>query len=286
MPSSTPIQTPPAAPTEYILGTGDTESTRLGLQHRLWSASAHNLWERVAIRPGMSILDVGCGPGHGSIDLAQIVGPAGRIYAVDESPLFLKHLHDRLAGLHLKNIDRILGDAQQLPALLPSLASRIDIAYCRWVLCFVPDPEAVIRGVASLLKPGGRFAIQDYFNYESMTIAPRKEAFSRVIRAVGKSWRTRGGDPDIISRIPALFRKHGLELTHLAVNERIAQPHSSMWAWPDAFWASYLPRLVEMGEITREEQKAFEACWSEASDDPDSFMLLPPVFDVVGVKTA
>lgn len=286
MPSRTPTQPPPTAPTEYVLGTGDTESTRLGLQHRLWSAAAHNLWERAGIRPGMSILDVGSGPGHASIDLAEIVGPSGRVYAVDESPLFLKHLHDLVQGRHLKNVDRLLGDAQQLPSLLPSLSGKIDLAYCRWVLCFVPDPDAVVAGVASLLKPGGRFAIQDYFNYESMTIAPRKEAFSRVIRAVAKSWRGRGGDPDIVSRLPALFRKHGLELTHLAVNERIAQPRSTMWAWPDSFWASYLPRLVEMGEISREEKKAFEACWSEASDDPDSFMLLPPVFDVIGVKQA
>lgn len=284
MPSPSPTRPPAPDTQEYVLGTGDQESTRLGLQHRLWSAAAHNLWELAGIRPGMTILDVGAGPGHASIDLAEIAGPRGRVFAVDESPLFLKHLHDRVLGRHLNNVERILGDAQQLPALLPNLAGKVDFAYCRWVLCFVPDPEALVRGVASLLKPGGRFAVQDYFNYESMTLAPKREAFSRVIRAVGKSWRARGGDPDIVSRLPGLFRKHGLDVSHLAVNERIARPHATMWAWPDTFWASFLPRLVEMGEITREEQKAFEACWSEASDDPDSFMLLPPVFDVVGIK--
>ena len=284
MPSPSPTRPPAPDTQEYVLGTGDQESTRLGLQHRLWSAAAHNLWELAGIRPGMTILDVGAGPGHASIDLAEIAGPRGRVFAVDESPLFLKHLHDRVLGRHLNNVERILGDAQQLPALLPNLAGKVDFAYCRWVLCFVPDPEALVRGVASLLKPGGRFAVQDYFNYESMTLAPKREAFSRVIRAVGKSWRARGGDPDIVSRLPGLFRKHGLDVSHLAVNERIARPRATMWAWPDTFWASFLPRLVEMGEITREEQKAFEACWSEASDDPDSFMLLPPVFDVVGIK--
>jgi SAM-dependent methyltransferase len=284
MPSPVPTRPPPSTAAEYVLGTGDQESLRLGLQHRLWSASAHLLWERAAIRPGMTVLDVGCGPGHATIDLAEIVGPRGRVIAVDESPLFLKHLHDRIHGQHLKNVDRILGDAQQLSALLPGAAGSVDIAYARWVLCFVPDPEALVRGVASLLKPGGRFAVQDYFNYESMSIAPRREPFSRVIRAVGKSWRDRGGDPDIVGRLPGLFRKHGLELTHLSVNERIARPGSTIWAWPDTFWASFLPRLVEMGHLTTEERKAFEACWSEACDDPDSFMLLPPVFDVLAVK--
>lgn len=269
---------------EYILGTGELESTRLGLQHRLWSASAHALWERAGIRPGMTILDVGAGPGHASIDLAEIAGPAGRIIAVDESPLFLKHLHDQVVGRHLHNVDRVLGDAQQLGSLLPHLAGSIDLAYARWVLCFVPDPSALIRGVASLLKPGGRFAVQDYFNYESMTLAPRREPFSRVVRAVGTSWRDRGGDPDIAARLPALLRQHGLELEHLSVNQRLATPSSTIWAWPHSFWDSYLPRLVSMGYLTNEERNAFEAAWSEASSDPDTFMLLPPVHDFVAVK--
>lgn len=283
MPSPAPTRPAPAND-EYVLGTGDLESSRLGLQHRLWSASAHSLWEMAAIRPGQRILDVGCGPGHATIDLAEIVGPRGQVIAVDESPLFLKHLHDRIQGQHLRNVERILGDAQQLPALLPNRAASMDLAYCRWMLCFVPDPEAVVRGVASLLKPGGRFAIQDYFNYESMSLAPRREPFSRAIRAVGKSFRDRGGDPDIMSRLPALCRKHGLELTQLGVNQRIARPGTTIWAWPDSFFATYIPRLVEMGYLTTEDRKAFEAAWSEAGDDPDSFMHLPPVYDLLAVK--
>jgi len=285
MPSSTqPIPPSESAAAEYILGTGEFETTRLGLQHRLWSAAAHNLWERAGIRPGMTILDVGSGPGHASIDLAEITGHTGRVIAVDESPLFLKHLHDRVAGRHLSNVDRVLGDVQQLDTLLPNLGGTIDLAYARWVLCFLSDPAAVVRSVAGLLKPGGRFAIQDYFNYECMTLAPRREPFSRVIRAVAKSWRDRGGDPDIVSRLPALLRQHGLEIEHLAVNQRIATPDSTMWAWPDSFWDSFIPRLVTMGYITNEEHNAFEAAWSEASSDPDTFMMLPPLYEIIAVK--
>jgi ubiquinone/menaquinone biosynthesis C-methylase UbiE len=284
MTSKTPTRPAPKPQGEYILGTGEQESIRLGLQHRLWSAGAHMLWERCGVRPGMTVLDVGCGPGHASIDLAEIVGPTGHVIAVDESPLFLKHLADRVAGHHRQNVQRVLGDVQHLDALLADRRSTIDLAYCRWVLCFVKDPAAVVRGVASLLRPGGRFAVQDYFNYESMTLAPRSEPFCRGVRAIGKSWRDRGGDPDVVSRLPALFREHGLELERLEVNLRIARPGSTMWAWPDSFWASYLPRLVEMGYLTNEEGKAFEAAWSDASSNPDGFIQLPPLYDVVGVK--
>ncbi len=292
MPSRTPTQPPPsstaaAGGAEYVLGTGEQESDRLGLQHRLWSASAHALWERAGIRPGMSVLDVGCGPGHATMDLAELATESGRVYAVDESALFLHNLHERVQGRRRRNVQRVLGDVQKLPELLPDLCvggGTVDFAYARWVLCFVTDPEAVVEGVAAVLKRGGRWAIQDYFNYESMTLAPRVEAFSRVIRAVAGSWRDRGGDPDVMGRIPGLLRKHGLEVVHFSVNQRIATPDSSIWAWPDSFWRSFVPRLVEMEYISREEANAFDAAWLRASTDPETFMMLPPVWDLVAEK--
>jgi SAM-dependent methyltransferase len=286
MPSATPTPPPRTPPEgqEYVLGTGEQESGRLGLQHRLWSASAHLLWERAEIVPGMTMLDVGSGPGHATMDLAEIAGARGHVYAVDESALFLKQLHDRVAARHLKNVERVLGDAQQLPQLLPNLLGKADFAYARWVLCFVPDPEAVIAGVAKLLKRGGRFAIQDYFAYETMTLAPRREGFGRGVAAIGRSWRERGGDPDIMARVPALLRAHGLEVTHLGVNQRVATPGSTLWQWPDSFWSNYIPKLQEMGYLSAAEAAAFTAAWAEASHDPDTFMMLPPVWDVVAEK--
>jgi ubiquinone/menaquinone biosynthesis C-methylase UbiE len=275
---------PKPADPEYILGVNEQELHRLGLQHRLWSEAAHRLWEYARIQPGMSVLDVGCGPGNAAADLAELVGPSGRIVGVDESPLYLKHLHDKASARKLFNIDRILGDVQQLDQLLPTAESTFDAAYARWVLCFVPDPEAVVRGVSRVLKPGGRFAVQDYFNYESMALAPRRVEFTRVIEAIGKSWRERGGDPDVVGRLPGICRRHGLIVEHIAVNPRVARPGQPIWHWPDSFWASYLPRLVEMGHLTSTDREAFETVWAEASSDPDTFMFLPPVYDMVAVK--
>jgi SAM-dependent methyltransferase len=290
MSTSTPTRrTPKESTPEYVLGTDQSETDRLGLQHRLWSAAAHNLWERASIAPGQHVLDVGCGPGHATMDLAELVGPRGRVVGVDESPLFLKQLHERVQARHLANVERYLGDIQSLPEIFPEDHDSFDIAYARWVLCFVKNPESVIAGVARLLKPGGRFAIQDYFNYEAMSIAPRQPAFTRVINAVGKSWRDRGGDPDIVARIPALCRAHGLEVKHLTVHDRIARPPaanvgSTIWHWPDSFFKNFVPKLVEMNYLTREEAKAFEAVWSDAAANPDCFMFLPPVFDLIAVK--
>jgi ubiquinone/menaquinone biosynthesis C-methylase UbiE len=274
----------PDAPTpEYVLGTDEQELQRLGLQHRLWSAAAHEAWERARIQPGMTVLDIGCGPGHATLDLAEIVGPRGRVTGIDESPKFLKHLQDQADARRLTNVERILADAQHLETLkLPD--ASVDFAYARWVLCFVKDPEAIVRGVARILKPGGRFVVQDYFHYESMTIAPKRPSFTKVIDAVAKSWRERGGDPDIVGRLPAMFSAHGLAVDDLHVNRRLARPGTTMWHWPDSFWKSFLPRLVALGHLDQADERRFEADWAEATADPASFMLLPPVFDLIGRK--
>jgi ubiquinone/menaquinone biosynthesis C-methylase UbiE len=271
---------------EYVLGTGSDESIRLGLQHRLWSAATHTLWERAGVQPGMTVVDLGCGPGHAAMDLAQIVGPTGRVIAIDESAAFLKQLHDQAVARRYHHVERVLGDVQDLSNVLPGEEGQIDIAYARWVFCFLSRPEDVVRGLAKLVRPGGRIAIQDYFNYErSLTLAPRREAFSKVISAVSASWRARGGDTDIMAKLPAMFSRAGFEITHLDVVQRIARPGTTLWHWPNSFWQTFLPKLVESGFITADDMAAFNAVWHEASNDPAGFIQLPTVYELIVTRT-
>ena len=285
MPTSTPTHRSSAGTPgskDYVLGTGNDESVRLGLQHRLWSAATHLLWERAGVQPGQTVLDLGCGPGHAAMDLAQIVGPAGRVIAIDESAGFLKQLHDQAVSRKYHHVERVLGDVQDLTSVLGTEQSQIDVAYARWVFCFLANPEAVVAGLAKLLKSGGKVAIQDYFNYErSMTLAPRCEAFTKVIHAVAASWRARGGDTDVMGKLPGMFVKHGFTIEHLDVTQRIARPGSTLWHWPNSFWQTFVPKLVESGFITSEDMTAFEATWAKASADPAAFIQLPPVFELV-----
>lgn len=272
---------------EYVLGTDAAELARLGLQHRLWSGAAHALWERAAIRPGLRVLDVGCGPGFAAFDMAQIVGPGGKVLGVDESDGFVAYLKEQAAARGLAQLTAVTGDVQRIGEALRAAgvpSGSFDFAYVRWVLCFVPDPDAVVRGLAGALRAGAKLTVQDYFDYESMTLAPRRPEFSRVIEAVGSAWRDRGGDPDIMARLPGMLSRHGFRVEHLGMNPRIARPGSTMWAWPDAFWKNFVPRLVAMGKITEGEREAFERAWSEASSNPGAFMLLPPVFDLVAER--
>lgn len=265
---------------EYVLGTNDAELERLGLQHRIWGAQAYALWERANFKPGQTIIDVGCGPGFATFDLAAIVGQAGRVLAVDASQRFLDHLRAQCSVRGASNIEVRRSDV----AALDFEANSVDGAYARWVLCFVPDPAAVVRGVAQALRPGGVFAVQDYFDYESITLAPRSAAFDRVIRAVGESWRAHGGDPDVVSRLPKFFAEAGLELREIRAHLRTARPHEQLWQWPTTFFRNFVPALVREGFLTPADQAAFEQEWQARSRDPQTFFATPPVYDVLGFK--
>ena len=270
---------------EYLLGTGDAELKRLAFQHRAWAAQAFSLWERAGFRRGATLLDLGCGPGFATLDLAHLVGPQGRVIAADASRRFLDHVR-RLADFHgLGWITPVETDATRLDlASVSDEPAFLDGAYCRWMLCYLAEPGKAVAAVARHLVPGGRFAATDYFNYGSFTLAPASGAFRRVATAVPEMWRASGGDLDVGGRLPALMRDAGLEPVEVRQVVRTTRPGSPLWAWPETFFRGFLPRMVEAGVVDADEEAAFWQTWDEHARDPDAFLALPPQVEVIGEK--
>ncbi len=77
---------------DYVLGTHDDEIYRLGFQHRVWRPRALDAWTRARIGDGSRVIDFGAGPGFATMDLAEIVGPTGAVYALERSRRFLDTL--------------------------------------------------------------------------------------------------------------------------------------------------------------------------------------------------
>ena len=273
---------------EYVLGTGLDEHARLGLQHRLWSDAAVDAWKRAGIGLGSRVLDVGCGPGHAALDLAQLVGPEGGVVGVDESEGFVASFNEQVRARGLAQARGVVGDVQ---ALRLAGEPAFDGAYARWVLCFVPRPGDVLRGVAAALRPGGVLVIHDYFNYASMTTAPRLESHDVLVRATVESWKSRGGDPDIVGRVPRLLDEAGFDLVDMRVHQRIARGGASaegrrdaMLAWPMTWWRTFTPKLVAMGLISEVQAGRALEDLARVENDAHAFVMCPPVFEVLARK--
>lgn len=267
---------------EYVLGTHDAELRRLGFQHQVWAAPTAAAWERARFGPGQRLLDVGCGPGYATFDLADLVGADGHVLAVDVSQRFVSHLEAERTRRGIAQVEPIVQDLEQLD--VP--AASVDGAFARWVLCFVRDPAAVVAHVARALRPGGALVVLDYCHYEALMMAPRSAAMERVIEAVADSFRRSGGNPDVGRDVPAMMRRAGLEVEVLRPLVRLARPGTALWEWPWSFFVNFLPGLVASGGLTAAEHEAFVRDWAERSRDPSAWLTTPPMVEVIGRKPA
>ena len=265
---------------EYLLGSDSDELRRLKSQHQAWRREARSLWKRAGFASGNRLLDLGCGPGFASIELAHIVGSEGLVLAIDESQRFIDFLETEKSKLRLGQIETRVERVEQLRFA----DGTFDGAFARWLFCFLQEPEAVVARVAAALRAGGVFAVQDYFNYRALALVPRSPAFDRVIPAVSASWRQSGGDLEIGSRLPTMLIRHGLRLREVRPLTRLVRPGSSLWTWAKRFFFGYVPRLVEAGLLGLDEQSAFEREWCERERDPGAFLYTPPVIDLIGEK--
>jgi ubiquinone/menaquinone biosynthesis C-methylase UbiE len=267
---------------EYLLGTNDAELARLGFQHQVWAAETAAAWERGGFRPGDRLLDVGCGPGHATFDLARLVGPGGHVLGVDVSARFLAHVE---AERRRRGVEHVATRLEELERLdVP--AESVDGAFARWVLCYLRDPRAVVARVARALRPGGAFVVMDYCRYTGFTVAPSAEVIERVVDAVSRSFARSGGNADVGRDLPAHMRQSGLVVRSVRPLVRVARPGSALWEWPATFFENYLPSLVAMGEITEGDRAAFTDVWAERSRSPDAFLLSPPMVEVIAEKPA
>ena len=265
---------------EYVLGTHDDEIERLGLQHNVWRPRALDAWRRAGFTTGQTILDIGCGPGSASIDLASIVGPSGKIIAVDRSARFLRTLEDlcRLRGIsNLSTFEVDLNESE-----LPSMAT--DGAWARWVFAFVKRPRHLLEAVTRSLKSGGIFVIHEYFDYSTWRLMPDSPELDEFVRKVMQSWRDDGGEPDIALSLPAWLHELGFHVKSLNPIIDVVPPTNFVWQWPMAFVQVGIRRLVDLGYFSPERGVEISKAIAGRQSDPNSLMITPAVLEVIAVR--
>jgi ubiquinone/menaquinone biosynthesis C-methylase UbiE len=110
------------------------------------------------IKPGQTVCDMGCGNGFYTLQMAELVGPTGRVYAVDVQNEMLHMLAERARQAKIRNIKPVLGTLidPKLPAAQLDLVLLVDVYH------EFSHPEEMLRSIRDSLKPRGRLALVEF----------------------------------------------------------------------------------------------------------------------------
>lgn len=265
---------------DYVLGTHDAEIERLRFQHGVWQPLVREAWLAAGIGPGSRVLDVGAGPGLATLDLADLVGPLGRVVAVERSWRFLQALRQACRARGLDHVE-----AHELDLMHDAMpATGLDAAWCRWVACFVSDPVLLLRRMHDSLRRGGVLVMHEYVDYQSYRCLPRRPAIERFVQEVVASWRATGGEPDIARTMPRLMQANGFRVLRARPLGFAPLPHEAAWHWPAGFVRTNVARLLELGRVDAAWAAAVLQDLADAEADPASVFMTPLVLEITAER--
>ncbi|MEE1784065.1 methyltransferase domain-containing protein [Streptomyces sp. SP17BM10] len=239
--------------------------------HRSRGAADSAAYLLPELRPGQALLDVGCGPGTITADLAELVGPSGRVVAVDTSAEVLEQAAAYVAGRGLSNVVFEVADVHRLS----HRDGEFDVVHAHQVLQHVADPVAALREMRRVLAPGGVVAARDV-DYASMTWYPEAPALDDWLALYRRTARHNGGEPDAGRRLLSWAREAGFaEVTATATTWTFATPERCTWwggMWADRTVDSAFARTaVAEGFADRAELERIAAGWREWSGAGDAW---------------
>nr|WP_204261162.1 methyltransferase domain-containing protein [Blastococcus saxobsidens] len=222
------------------------------------------------LRPGLDLLDVGCGPGTITVDLAARVAP-GRVLGLDLSadPLDEARTNAQRAGVAATFA---VGDVYALD--LPD--DSFDVVHAHQVLQHLTDPVAALREMARVCRPGGVIAVRDV-DYAATTWFPLDAGLDRWLDLYEQVARRNGAEPDAGRRLLSWAHAAGLrDVTATAGTYCYASAEERQWwgrSWAGrATSSAFAEQAVGYGLATPDELTEVAAAWLRWAEADDGWL--------------
>jgi ubiquinone/menaquinone biosynthesis C-methylase UbiE len=221
------------------------------------------------LTPGMNVLDVGCGPGTITADIAQRVAP-GKVLGIDAADDVIADAQRNAPPLD--NLEFAVGDVF-------ALGGAYDIVHAHQVLQHVPDPVAALSSMKRACKAGGIVAARDsdYGGFRWYPDNPALERWQDLYRSIA---RANQGEPDAGTRLLAWAHAAGFtDVTASASIWCFASPDDRAWwggLWADRMTSTKIGRqAVAEGFATQAEVDDIAAGWRAWAAHPDAWFGVP-----------
>ncbi|WP_421844177.1 methyltransferase domain-containing protein [Mycobacterium sp.] len=226
------------------------------------------------LRPGMSVLDVGCGPGTITADIAARVAP-GEVTAVEPTAGALDLARAEVQAHGLSNVSFVTSDVSALD--FPD--DTFDVVHAHQVLQYIIDPAQALREMRRVCAPGGLVAARDA-DYAGFTWFPQLPALDRWLDLYQQAARANGGEPDAGRRLLGWARAAGFDtITPTGSMWCYATPEARDWwggMWADRILHSDLARqIVDSKLASADELHEISAAWRSWAADPDGWLGIP-----------
>jgi len=165
--------------------------------------STRALLAEVGIAAGSACLDLGCGGGDVTFELACAAGPSGRVIGVDRDEIALGMARREAAERRIPNVA-----FEVLDVVGWEPDEQFDVVYARFLLSHLSDPGALIGAVRRYTRPDSVVIVED-IDFRGHFAEPECRALQRFVELYTKSVEARGADPNIGPRLPGLLRTAG-----------------------------------------------------------------------------
>lgn len=230
----------------YVMGRSPSETQRLQAQDKIFGGYTERFLRMAGVRPGMRILDIGCGPGDVTMTAARIAGESGGVTGVDADDELLAVATRRAAAAGMRNVSFTRAVLPDVP-----LEPGFDAVIGRFILVHLDQPAVALRAVSRLAAPGAVVAFQD-LNITRMHALPRVPLVTACTEWICTGFRAGGRNPDSGWELFSIFRDAGLAVPEMNVAVHAASDQATCDVIA-AVVASLMPLIERAGTGTRQE---------------------------------
>ncbi len=222
------------------------------------------------LKPGMSVLDMGCGPGSITVGIAAAVAP-GEVVGIDIEPSQIMLGRDRAASLGLQNCRFETGSVYDLP-----FGDRtVDAVFGHTILMQFRDLDPVLGEIKRVLKPGGLIGFRE-IDIGASLFHSETSAIRDVMTILRRSILHNDGNPDIGRALPRLLADAGFNIRSAAAAYNCAttpEAKAGMYEMMAQLWkqSEFVARAESDGWISPSARRAMTDRLEQEAGDPGSF---------------